>query len=304
MGWIRPALQIADDHSLILDYWRQIGIKDATIIHFDMHHDLFNNAESKVDCGNFFWFGAIEGLIQHIYWIVPVPRSFLSGNYAHSVLNTLPPTIYSGLKQKKSGRWCANTDFFYLEIRAYDDLPKAYGNRELHVSYDLDFFYHREFHGPIINPVDWVNKLNTYFVQQCPASIFVALSLHDGYSPPTYRAVVDWFVNCIETGLVPEWSNTLWSYVHYYESMRLRDTPIDLELDVPQKLPDEILQFFDIFKCYLSEDFPKAFKNMSILPIILQFNPMDELKVEHRHEKEPHALIINRVRKAMKHYNA
>ena len=63
-----------DLHDRAYYVWRDAGVRDATLVHIDAHHDAaVEPAWKAIDIGNFVRAGMRHGLVQRMLWVVPDP---------------------------------------------------------------------------------------------------------------------------------------------------------------------------------------------------------------------------------------
>ena len=298
MEGFKNILKVAGSHEGCLSWWRSRSVDSAIVLHVDMHHDLLGNSRDQLNCGNFLRHALSEGCVNHLYWVVPVSRAFLAGSHAHVFIQTLPEDFRNCILND-SGRWHFNNDDFNFEIRAFDDLPSELNMTGCEVSYDLDFHYHLDLAGPTIDPITWLTQFTNFMNKISPAGVFLAISLDDGYVPPTYRPVAVWLEECLNDCSLPKWSDALWSNVRYAEECRVKSEVKQPDCSLnDSNLPHEIKLFFNVWNAYLRGQYEEVVNTMRNLPPILRFIPSDELLVETQHEKKPAAAILERVKRA------
>ena len=67
----KPSFLI-ENHDEALYLWRKAGIRAATLIHIDAHHDMWPPSEDGViTIGNYVFFALSEGIIKKVIWVVP-----------------------------------------------------------------------------------------------------------------------------------------------------------------------------------------------------------------------------------------
>ena len=77
-----PVIYILEHHHELLYLWRELQIRNISVLHLDEHcdmHGLLVNRKSglantmsglkRVDCGNFLSFAVIEGIVKEITWV-------------------------------------------------------------------------------------------------------------------------------------------------------------------------------------------------------------------------------------------
>lgn len=78
---LRMYTEIVDQHDEVLDIWRNLGIKDALVLHVDAHSDIAGGVSVDLVNGqiedtyssieNFLTIASYEGVIDNLYWLNP-----------------------------------------------------------------------------------------------------------------------------------------------------------------------------------------------------------------------------------------
>jgi tetratricopeptide (TPR) repeat protein len=119
-----------DLHDRAYYLWRDAGVRGATLVHIDAHHDAaVEPAWKAIDIGNFVRAAMRHGLVERLLWVVPDPmwehegtREILEGELAD--IRLADDRIWMGpLDQLPAhdGPLLLDIDLDYLVTVAYDD---------------------------------------------------------------------------------------------------------------------------------------------------------------------------------------
>ena len=66
-------LKIVNEHNQVLEHWQKSGLKKATLLHIDAHHDIVSIAskDEKPRIDNFICLAVDQGIVSHVYWLNP-----------------------------------------------------------------------------------------------------------------------------------------------------------------------------------------------------------------------------------------
>ena len=71
---ITPRIFTLDNHDEAYYLWKDAAVGDATVVHLDAHHDLFEVEGDRVPCiADYLRWSLKEGIAREIYWVVPRP---------------------------------------------------------------------------------------------------------------------------------------------------------------------------------------------------------------------------------------
>src|SRR5207245_167351 len=80
---------LLEKHDEAYYIWRDAGVRDATLIHVDAHHDMWPIAEGKhTTVGDYVFRAMKEGIVKEIFWVVP-DASFAGDDNRKSLLRNL-----------------------------------------------------------------------------------------------------------------------------------------------------------------------------------------------------------------------
>lgn len=65
----KPLLYVAESHKDIYEVMR--GLKRSEVYHFDAHHDLYDDGDRDLNCGNWGRKAIEQGLVEKYIWVAP-----------------------------------------------------------------------------------------------------------------------------------------------------------------------------------------------------------------------------------------
>lgn len=67
-----PAVHVFEQHDEAYHLWRDAGVRDATVVHVDAHHDLsWLDDPIHLHIGNYLCQAIKDGIVREVYWVVP-----------------------------------------------------------------------------------------------------------------------------------------------------------------------------------------------------------------------------------------
>lgn len=179
--------RIFDLHDTAYYVWRDAGIRAATLVHVDAHHDIERAREDgAIDIGNFIRAAIRDGIVAAVSWVVPEPmwhdprtRRWLWRELAYARADT--PRI-------AGDTLLTAFDGVPVWVGTLDALPAAAGPVLLDV--DIDFMLSAARHPKVSQwplPVPWcwpeelAGRLRARHLQ--PACVTIATSVTGGFTP-------------------------------------------------------------------------------------------------------------------------
>ena len=67
-----PGVHVFEYHDEAYHVWRAAGVRDATVVHVDAHHDLsWLDDPVHLHIGNYLCQAIKDGIVREVYWVVP-----------------------------------------------------------------------------------------------------------------------------------------------------------------------------------------------------------------------------------------
>jgi hypothetical protein len=301
MATIAKPFAYDTDHAACLDFWISLGVRDASVLHIDMHHDL-DSLERGTDEGNFLRAAIERGIVSSVTWVVPLRRDMMRGAAAKTFLGSLPADIETGL-DFSNGAWATRIAGVRVDIAPCD------GFRDLKpydlVGLDLDVFYHFEFGGPL-TPPDWILTPLQALIESIPtAPLFVCSGLEDGYVPTTFAPLFDDFRRVFEDRGQLCLDAKLLALTQRLEQMRLGRLPLDAE--GLQKtigmlgIPPLYRMYFEAWIAYLDGRVSTAADGFAKTRDLLIFHTRLEALAAYRAGQAPRDAVAQRSRALAEH---
>ena len=195
-----PAVHVFEHHDEAYHVWRAAGVRDATVVHVDAHHDLaWLDDPEHLHIGNYLCQAIKDGIAREVYWVVPdgalrAPRARAEiRRQLRQLRRAYPPPRASIRRAGAVGDvMLSGCRVVVCEI---DALPAMRGAVLLDV--DVDFLLTpgsrlrdgTPAHEPWLWPADCVARLRRAGV--APALVTIAYSVEGGYTPLRWKYLGD-----------------------------------------------------------------------------------------------------------------
>jgi len=170
--------KIFDCHDEAFFEWRDAGLRAATLVHVDAHHDMEPASPSgAIDIGNYVRAAIRDGMVARMFWIVPDPMWFNSGERTR---------LLDGAQKAAPA--------IDVQVLALDDLPPL--DQPVILDIDLDYLFTAKFDldpaiGVLRDPWVWPDALVDELADRCPNRVVttIATSVTGAFTPLGWKAL-------------------------------------------------------------------------------------------------------------------
>ncbi len=182
---------LIENHDEAYYLWRDAGVKGATLVHVDPHHDMWPTKGGPITVGSFIYRAMMEGIVSDIYWVVP-DATFASPANVDLLLRNLEKLSHLHEVRVSEDRIMGIYGGHRLEVCTSRGLP-ALGTEVL-LDVDVDYFVLPMVSAPETaeiphrTPWAWPEDLAQWLQQiATPKMITVAYSVNGGTTPIPWK---------------------------------------------------------------------------------------------------------------------